>query len=180
MRIKDTGKYVDHAESTHAPVRVACPTLDQIADELLDWNQFVNWQERMRAGRLTKIPVNPATRRPASVSDPGTWGSAELAVDVAQRYGPDVGIGFVFTREDPFTGVDLDGCLDPDTGEITKQAAEIVALLDSYTEISPSGTGLHIIVRGKPQIERQRTGKIEIYAWNHYLTLTGRTLDGGR
>lgn len=85
-----------------------------------------------------------------------------------------------FTREDPFTGIDLDACLDPNTGEVTPRAAEIVKLLDSYTEISPSGRGLHIIVRGKPRIEQQRAGQAEIYGWGHYLTFPCRRMDGGR
>ena len=159
---------------------IVCPLLEHIASELREFPQFVCWHEEVRDGKLTKRPLNPATRQPASVIEPGTWGTAELAVEVAQRFSPRVGVGFVFTREDPFTGIDLDGCVDPDTGEISQRAAEIVALLDSYTEISPSGTGLHIIVRGKPKVERQRVGKVEIYGWGHYLTLTGRRLDGVR
>ena len=59
------------------------------------------------------------------------------------------GIGFVFTSDDRYTGIDLDKCRNPKTGEISPKAVEIVRLLNSYTEISPSGCGLHIILKGK-------------------------------
>ena len=59
------------------------------------------------------------------------------------------GIGFVFTESDPFCGVDLDACVDPKTGQIASWASEIVGALDSYTEFSPSGTGLHVLLRAK-------------------------------
>jgi putative DNA primase/helicase len=59
------------------------------------------------------------------------------------------GIGFVFTESDPFCGVDLDACVDPKTGEIASWASEIVRELNSYTAFSPSGTGLHVLLRAE-------------------------------
>jgi hypothetical protein len=149
------------------------PALDSIAEQLREYIQFICWREVERGGRLTKEPVNPRNGQLADVSDAKTWADAETALERAVALDCD-GIGFVFTRNDPFTCVDLDHCLDPDTGELTPQAAEIVSLLDSYTETSPSGTGLHIIVRATPETERQRTKGFELYAWDHYVTLTGR------
>lgn len=176
MAVDDRPAEDDEHVSRHVPV----PALSDLPIDIIDLTQYVNWQALKRGGRLTKVPINPHTCRPASVSDPSTWGSAEQALDVVRRHGPTVGLGLVLTSADPFTAVDLDGCLDPDTGELSARAAEIVTLLDSYTEISPSGTGLHILVRGKPPVDRQRTAGIEIYFERRYITLTGRVLDGGR
>jgi primase-polymerase (primpol)-like protein len=53
----------------------------------------------------------------------------------------------VFTPGDDYCGVDLDGCLDPDTGDMEGWAREIIEELDSYTEVSPSGTGVHVLIR---------------------------------
>jgi putative DNA primase/helicase len=70
------------------------------------------------------------------------------------------GIGYVFSAEDPYTGIDLDKCRDPETGTIEEWAQEIIISLRSYTEISPSGRGVHIIVRGKLPPEGRRKGAL--------------------
>ncbi len=51
--------------------------------------------------------------------------------------------------EEEYVVVDLDGCRNKDTGELTARAQEIVESLDTYTEISKTGTGLHLVARGK-------------------------------
>ena len=88
------------------------------------------------------------------------------------------GIGFVFTAEDPFCGVDLDGCLDQETGEVEQWAQEIVEELSSYTEISPSGTGLHVIVKARLPEGGNRKSRIEMYDQARFFTVTGQRLDG--
>jgi len=153
------------------------PTQEQVPEQLRAYLQFLCWRYEWRNGRWTKVPMNPRNGKAASVDDAATWADLENTLQRAVELDCD-GVGFVFTRTDPFCGIDLDQCLDSQTGEITEQAAEIVALLDSYTEISPSGTGLHIIVRGKPTCDRQRAQGVEVYGWGHYLTITGRSYGG--
>jgi putative DNA primase/helicase len=116
--------------------------------ELPDRKQWVAWRLVKRDGRLTKEPINPRTGRRASTTDPATWTDYETASRYAreQRIG---GVGFVFTAEDPYAGIDLDGCIG-ERGEIAEWADEIVRSMDSYTEITPSGRGLHIIVCRTP------------------------------
>ena len=82
------------------------------------------------------------------------------------------GIGFVFTVADPYVGVDLDHCRAD--GGLEAWATEIVGKLNSYTEWSPSGTGLHILVKASlPNCGGRRSRGIEIYASGRYFTITG-------
>ncbi len=88
-----------------------------------------------------------------------------------------------FTDSDPYSGVDIDNCRDPDTGQIAEWAWEVIQALDSYTEISPSGTGIHIIVRGKlPAGQGNQAalhgGKVEMFSRARYFTFTGAHVAG--
>jgi primase-polymerase (primpol)-like protein len=109
----------------------------------------------------------------ADTTDLMTWRTFEEAVQALESGRYD-GVGFVFSSGDPFAGVDLDGCRKPETGELEDWAAEIVASFGGYAEASPSGTGVHIIVRGKaPNMKR---GRVEAYSSERYFTMTGRAL----
>lgn len=125
-----------------------------------------------------KQPVDPKTGYPAAVNQPATWAPYAQALAAYQRGGFD-GLGFVFNG-DGIVGVDLDKCRDPQTGEIEPWAAGIVRVLDGYTEVSPSGTGLHVLVRGELPPGRCRKGRIEAYATGRYFTVTGRALGDRR
>ena len=83
------------------------------------------------------------------------------------------GVGFVVTKEDDFVGFDLDKCIDPKTGEIEPWALKIVQTINSYTERSPSGTGLRIMARGVLPVGPRRKGGFEIYDSGRYFTITG-------
>src|SRR3954471_13380293 len=113
-----------------------------IADKqsMRELRQWLCWRLEERNGELTKVPYSPLTEEKAKSTDPDTWAGYREAVSAYQKHGYD-GIGFVFTPEDNLAGVDLDRCLDPETGEIEPWAQEIIEELDSYTEISPSRTG---------------------------------------
>jgi hypothetical protein len=87
------------------------------------------------------------------------------------------GIGYVFTEDDPYTGIDLDKCCDSN-GNIDQWAQDIIDALNSYTEISPSGTGIHIIVKGTLPQGRNRNGHIEAYSNGRYFTMTGNRVPG--
>jgi putative DNA primase/helicase len=153
---------------------------DSIPGELKALPRFVVWQLEECDGRPRpkKVPYTPRTGRKASPTDPSAWGTFEEALealDAQERYD---GLGLALTEEDPFTGVDLDGCVDPETGEAEPWASEIVDVLDSYTELSPSGTGLHVIVRGELPPGRRHEGDVEMYDRDRYLTLTGHVRGG--
>lgn len=142
--------------------------LHNIPNEMRAYPNFVVWRfDRRVDGKLTKIPFQVRTGRKASVNDPTHWSSFDDAVAVAHNYD---GIGFVFSDNDPFTGVDLDNT-HGDIVALEHQKA-IFQQLDSYSEISPSGKGLHIIVKGRVPTGR-RSGYVEIYSAGRYFTMTG-------
>ena len=130
-----------------------------------------------------KRPIIPLTTWPASVKDPVTWGSYEQALASLRPKGICRGVGLVFNGMH-YVGIDLDHCRNPKTGSITTWAQEIVDDLDSYTEVSPSGTGLHIIVIGQLSCDgtvHKRAGiKIEMYQRGRHLTFTGNILGDHR
>lgn len=125
-----------------------------------------------------KIPHDAKTTGDkAKVNDSNTWASFEQALS-ACRNGCYHGIGFVFTENDPFCGIDLDKCRDPKTGEVEQWALKTIRDLDSYTEISLSGTGLHVIAKGVLPPGRHRKDKIELYNRLRYFTITGHIFEG--
>lgn len=140
-----------------------------------DLRQWLCWRVEERGGKPTKVPYNPITGEKADSTNPNTWTGYKKAVEACKEQGYD-GIGFVFTPGDDLCGVDLDGCLDSKTGEVESWAREIVEELNSYTEVSPSGTGIHVLVRGKLPEGRNRKGRFEAYDRGRYFTVTRKHL----
>ena len=153
---------------------------DNIPKELINVPNWVGWREVNLKGKLSKIPIDATTGRWAKVNDPSTWSSFKDAVDIYIRREVD-GIGFVFSKHDDFIGVDLDDCLD-EKGELTVKARRIFNVLESYTEISPSGKGLHIIVKSfnKTAIPGIRRKGIEIYPTGRFFTITSNLFKGSK
>jgi primase-polymerase (primpol)-like protein len=132
----------------------------------------VCWREEERDGKPTKIPVTPGAGGFASATESETWASFEAALDYTETEHAD-GIGFVFTDDDPIVGVDLDDCRDPETGDVDDAALDIIERLDSYTEVSPSGTGYHVLITGELPDGRNRRGSVELYDTARFFTVTG-------
>jgi len=83
-------------------------------------------------------------------------------------------------KSEGFVYIDLDHCRNVETGEVESWAQEVVNEIESYCEISPSGTGLHIVCRGTlPEDFHIHPNKVEIYSGNSgkLLAMTGNTLD---
>lgn len=150
----------------------------KIPSELRERDQWICWRYN-HAGK--KPPVDPLTNKSFDYRDSTKWLSYESAVAAVQEHSYD-GIGFVLTPEDPFSFPDLDDVRDKETGELEPWAMEIVDSFDSYTEDSPSGTGLRICVRGTVELP-QGKGKVgtkptELFVSSGYVTITGNTLPG--
>lgn len=142
------------------------PPWESVPRELKEREQWVCWGDK-------KIPYDARTGAPADSTKRETWSTFQEAVAASGRYN---GIGFVFAG-DSLVGVDLDHCIAED-GTIDAYAQKIVDELDSYTEISPSGTGLHIFVHGSLPPGGRKKGPVEMYQVGRYFTVTGRHLDG--
>jgi len=152
---------------------------DAIPAELRDGTRFVAWQWENREGKWTKPPRNARTGDMASSTDPATWTDFPTAFAYASRhYAGKGGVGRVLVAGGEVWGIDLDHCRDPDTGEIAEWAWEIIRALDSYTEISPSGTGVRIFLKADASLRSGKRGAIEMYREGRYLTLTGHRLAG--
>jgi putative DNA primase/helicase len=94
----------------------------------------------------TKVPYSAVTGRRASATNLAEWTRFDLAASHLLRLRRHDGIGFLLG--DGWSGIDLDRCLNPQSGELVAWAARIVENFDSYTEVSPSGTGLKVFMRG--------------------------------
>jgi len=141
--------------------------------ELAQRPQWVAWRYVQRPGepKPTKVPYNARTGRAASTTDPQTWSSYLEACSYAEGHAD--GIGYVLSEDDPYVGVDLDHCRDPESGSIEMWAKVIVRRLASYTEISPSQTGLRIFVKGELPPYGRHKGQIEVYSKARFMTVTG-------
>jgi hypothetical protein len=141
-----------------------------IPQELRERAQWVCWRYEDRGGtKPTKVPYSPWRGTAAAVDNPETWCGFDQAVS-ALATGAFAGIGFVLTAEDPYAFIDLD---DVHGDEVAlERQKRIYNAFSSYSEISPSGNGLHIIVRGAVPEGRKRAG-IEVYSSLRYMTMTG-------
>ena len=146
--------------------------------ELRARNQWVCWRLEIRNDRPTKVPYSPVTGRHALSNVASTWGSFKRAAAMAAADGVPLGLGYVFSADDPYCGVDFDHCVDPDSGEIAPWALEWVERLKSYTELSPSGTGLHVFVRGELAGKGRKRNGIEVYDRGRFFTVTGQAVPG--
>lgn len=173
------------------------PDLSGIPEQMRKARRWAPWRAvwNEKKQKYEKIP-HRASRPEYGLSNKNATGWVTLGEAVAaykaNRNGRPVyghngeliefaGIGYLMTGPHGVTGVDLDHCRDPFTGEIEPWAAELVAKLDTYTEISPSGTGLHAMVAGDVAEDWTNHDRgIEVYGGNEarFLCVTGRRVDG--
>ena len=148
--------------------------------ELIHKGLFCCWKYEDRCGRRTKVPYQPVTGANAKSNDPASFVPYETAVQARGYDG--IGIGIF----DGICAIDLDHCIS-DSGYYTETAAEIVSIMHSYTEYSPSGDGLHILFRADgfsyPSDRyyiMNHPANIEVYvagATNKYVTVTGNACE---
>ncbi|MCM2675595.1 phage/plasmid primase, P4 family [Alkalicoccobacillus plakortidis] len=152
---------------------------DRIPDELKEVPQWIVWKSETRNNKPTKVPYR-IDGKLAQSNNANTWSAFDDAVNAFYQHEYD-GIGFMFSEDDPYVGVDIDKCMRD--GELSDIAREIVEMMGSYTEVSPSETGLHIIVEGKLPAEITGTGRknpdlgLEVYQHGRYFTFTGKRLN---
>jgi putative DNA primase/helicase len=136
--------------------------------ELQELDQWVCW-------RLPeKMPLNPRNGHNAQANNPKTWACYIMAKEAVKTYGLD-GVGFVFSKNDPYVGIDFDNCFED--GEVIPEVLRWIKYFNSYAEVSPSGKGIHIIIRGKLPgrnvTSRKIIDRVEMYDHDHFFTITG-------
>jgi len=128
---------------------------------------------------LSKPDKNPyqTNGQKAKSNEPATWNTFENIFKVFQNGGYNC-MGYVLTNGDPFCVIDLDNCRNLETGEIAPEAKKIINDLDSYTEISQSGKGVHIFIKGKKPGGKCRNKTLEMYDSGRFIAMTFNHLDG--
>jgi primase-polymerase (primpol)-like protein len=138
--------------------------------------RWVNWRYELRGGNWTKPPYRPNGAR-ADVSKPITWFDFEQCAAAIDNF---AGVGFVLDGSDDLIGIDVDDCIAPG-GRIDPALADFLERLDTYTEDSPSGTGLRCFLRGVMSRDSLtfRVGPVTGVAFRarRYLTITGDRWD---
>jgi putative DNA primase/helicase len=147
-----------------------------LLSELLPYPHFVVWKYTLERGKLKKRPFNPKTHMPAKTNDPSTWTDLHQSLK-ALATGRYNGIGFVFSRADPFTGIDLDACVSKE-GNIAQWAKEIITTLATYTEYSPSKLGVHCLTNAALPGKGRKIGDIEMYTTERFFTVTADHVAG--
>ena len=156
------------------------PRLESIPHELKGISNWVMWKyepPKKPDGKWQKVPYQPNGYK-ASTTNRHTWSKFEACRAVYEQGGYD-GVGFVFDGivgpdGTCLVGIDLDRCID--NRKIQHFALERIKRLGTYTEASPSGTGLHLIARTEP-VESVKTEEVELYTTARYFTFTGRKWD---
>jgi hypothetical protein len=131
------------------------------------------WRSEKFAGdsNTRKAPYSITGQR-ASVTDSTTWASFTTATQTyLASNGRYSGIGYVFTSDDPFTGIDIDHCVQDK--KLNPEAQKLIDRFKSYTELSQSATGIHILVRAKKPGNRSRNGTLELYDQRRFFIITG-------
>lgn len=153
-----------------------------IPQELMNEALWCVWKKEIRGGKPTKVPYNPQTGQRAETNNPSTFSSFTLAEETFKTDGEYDGVGILVSNG--FSAVDIDHCIE--NGELSDLAKDICQKMNSYTEKSPSGTGLRIIIRGdnlsydksKYYLKNPNNG-VEFYIsgmTNRFMTITGNTL----
>jgi primase-polymerase (primpol)-like protein len=146
--------------------------------ELSALNQWVSWDLELSGVRPVKRPISATgCGWLADVTNSEDWTSYSRALAFQQEHGLS-GVGFVFVDGGAYAGVDLDGCRDPETGAIEPRAQGIIDGLATYAEVSPSGRGVKLWLRGAVPGIRRRTGRIEMYDSKRFFAFTAQHLAG--
>lgn len=164
------------------PDRPACLTVlpGEVPETLTALPQWVVWRnDPSPGGKWRKTPYRSDGAGKARSNDPATWSGFAAALLAYQHGGYD-GVGFVFAGGGGLAGIDLDACRDPLTARFTAHAAAVLRALCSYSEISPSGSGVKAFARATKAGARCSwagpggSPKVECYERGRFFCVTGR------
>jgi putative DNA primase/helicase len=140
--------------------------------------QLKNWccfKLQQRGEKITKIPVDANTGNLGKSNDESTWSSFDTALEAIHKFNCD-GLGFYFNP--PYFGIDIDKVSDEinryKTGDHEDNiVSEFIEMMGSYAEYSVSGTGIHVIAKGKLPVGGRRKGNVEMYDSGRFFAMTG-------
>lgn len=159
--------------------RTVWDTIQQVPEEMKKRDQWLVWRNEPEEGRPKPVKKPYDAKNPtakASVSDPAMWSNFDTAVRVGMENGFD-GVGFVLTTDDPFGLVDFDDCIN-EAGQVSERVAGWINRMKSFTEVSFSGLGLHVITSAAPLERGANRGWVEMYTQGRYVALTGVRVPG--
>jgi len=146
--------------------------------------QFIIYQllpSDSRPGKTDKIPIDPIRRYKINHLSPESWMTAEEAITYNHILGVGYGVGFVFTKDDPYFFIDIDDCLSQDNSWSALSLEIASHFPGASIEISSSGKGLHIIGRGhalEHACKSSTYANIEFYTQQRFVALTGTSAIG--
>lgn len=166
--------------------------INALPRELRELKQWTFWKKLSRPNGVTKPPCDKSGYSHDCTLEKNLlkFEPALKAFLAVKEKGKVSGIGFAF-NENGISGIDIDHCIDQ-AGNLTEAARKIIDRVDSYTEISPSKTGIHILVKGTlPEKYRNlpskgkikgtlggKSGAFEAYSSGRYFTMTGNVFEG--
>ncbi len=169
ISIREAEEYLDRMEEI----------IPRILREEGLWAPYI-LEEKSEKGKYNKIPMNWRTGRYGDTTDPSLWDpynvASEAFLDGIEAGRDYAGLGFLFVEGAGLFGIDLDSCRDPDSGEIEPEKKEIIDLMDTFTEVSISGTGFHIIGRGHLPDDME-IKDFEIYGGGRFFTVSAEVPD---
>ncbi len=160
------------------------PRFETVMSEMRGIPSWVCFCAVVKDDKTKKPPIQAAGQNQGRLADP-TNPQHLCSFERAMRYykmnkgepmqgGVVAGIGFVLTKQTGIVGIDLDHCVE--NGIVNPWAAEIIEAVGGFAELSPSGSGVHIYIKGQLPFDGRRSGGMEIYSNNRYLTVTGHWL----
>lgn len=161
------------------------------AQELIDTPAWCVWKyEQLPNGKWTKVPLCPINLHKIDVTEEKNWHDYNVAVSATASHPDRCSLAFIFHPYHGYGGADMDDPwkdLDPSNPahqviarEIAELHAKVYPLLNTYTEMSPSGRGWHSIFKGKlPANFRNRVRGLEIYSQGRFFTMTGNVVNPG-
>lgn len=161
------------------------PVRDNLPAALLERKQWLLWRFEQKAGekKPRKVPyyTNGSRRTGAQGSDADRAALVDFDTAMAALTagkGKYTGLGFAFLPGDGLIGIDLDGMIDGDAGEVSERGANIISACASYTELSPSGKGVHIICTGVAKSFKSNVVGVEVFCGGQFFTVTGHRYQG--
>lgn len=164
-------------------INISAPVWDAIPELLASRPQWLLWRYEAKEGQVKplKVPywVTGARRGGEQGGEKDRSKLVTLAAaKAAYERGGYTGIGFAFLPCDGLIGIDIDGAINPETGDVTDRLKNIIQAVNSYTEYSPSGKGVHIIVQGETITNKSNEIGLEVFCGRQYFTFTGNHWPG--